>query len=168
MCAIPLRPRLRCSSSLKVSRVPTVSNTLRASSATRPVSSPRSSRRNCPPCGSRVFLSMCAISSAFELYQLVWPPRWWTATGWSETTSSSWRRVRTTSNLVSSNMNAVTHWSGGTVGGLPDERVLQLAERAHVAVDAEQLVDAARMGVRVDEAGRHRLCRRHRSRSSAR
>ena len=38
--------------------------------------------------------------------------------------------------------------------GFSDQRVLQFAQRSDIAVDAKQLVEAARMGVRVDEAGR--------------
>ena len=54
----------------------------RASSATLPVNSPASSRKNRPCSGSRVCRVMPASSSALLLYQLVWPPRWFTATGW--------------------------------------------------------------------------------------
>jgi hypothetical protein len=44
--------------------------------------------------------------------------------------------------------------------GLPVERLLELRDGADVGVHLVQLIDAARMAMRIDEAGRHRhLCR---------
>ena len=64
-------------------------------------------------------------------------------------------RVSGTSSLVSSNITALTHWPGGVLSAFCLEVGQQLAHAPHVGVDAVELVDAADVAVRVDEAGRH-------------
>ena len=114
MCAIPLRARSRRSAGVKVSRLPTRSNTSRAFSATRPVSSPLS-RKKRPSGGSGVSFVMPASSSALLLYQVVWPPRCATETGCSVVASSRSFRVSGRSSFVSSNMNPSIQTSGALV-----------------------------------------------------